>query len=262
MKLYYRTQGEGTPIIIIHGLFGDGLNWGGVARTLKDHYRLVLPDMRNHGRSGHDDNDCSYPAMADDVMALMDDLDLADAHIVGHSMGGKIAMTLALTYPERVRSLTVVDIAPKAYPEGHQDVFAGLQAVADARPATRQEADKLLKPHLETDAIRTFILKNLERDGDHFKWRLNWEALYRHYRDLRDFPLANQSPAPRYEGPTQFLVGGDSDYVGADDQDSIKAFFPQSKGRVVGGTGHWLHAEKPDLVARWIDDFVRQADNG
>lgn len=260
MNLYYRTQGEGTPIIIIHGLFGDGLNWGGVARQLKDKYHLVLPDMRNHGRSGHDNNDCTYPSMAEDVSGLMDELELPDAHIVGHSMGGKIAMTLALSQPERVRSLTVVDIAPKAYPEGHRDVFAGLSAVAQAQPKTRQEADELLKPHLETDAIRTFILKNLERDGDHFMWRLNWEALYQHYADLRDFPLADQDPSPQYQGPTQFLVGGDSDYVSADDQPVIKALFPQSKGRVVGGTGHWLHAEKPDLVARWIDDFIHQAD--
>lgn len=252
MQLYHRLQGEGTPLIIIHGLFGDGLNWGGVARLLRDEYRLILPDMRNHGRSPHDDNDCTYPSMAGDVLALMDELALDSAHLVGHSMGGKIAMTLALQHPERVRSLTVVDIAPKVYQARHQDVFAGLKAVAEAGVDSRQAAEKLLQPHLETDAIRTFILKNLERTDHGFDWRMNWRALQAHYQDLVDFPVQ----AGRYDGPCQFLVGGESDYVSSQDQSTITRLFPQARGRVVGGTGHWLHAEKPDLVARWIREFI------
>lgn len=259
MKLNYRTQGEGRPVIILHGLFGDGLNWGGVSRLLQDDYRLILPDMRNHGRSPHDDDDCSYPSMAQDVFDLMDQLDIQVADLVGHSMGGKIAMTMALTAPDRVRSLTVVDIAPKAYPTRHDDVFAGLTAVADAHPETRQDADRLLRPHLETTAIRTFVLKNLQRDDDgRFTWRMNWRALFDHYRSLRDFPFsATDADAPSYDGPVQFLVGGASDYVSREDQNTIGRFFPKAKGRVVDGAGHWLHAEKPELVARWIGDFLR-----
>ncbi|TGG91115.1 alpha/beta fold hydrolase [Natronospirillum operosum] len=253
MELYYRTQGDlGEPLLIIHGLFGDGLNWGGVSRLLRDDFHLILPDMRNHGRSPHDDNDCSYPAMAADVLALMDRLELDQVQLVGHSMGGKIAMALALQHPHRVQGLTVVDIAPKKYPVRHRDVFAGLQAVAEARPESRQEAEALLRPHIETTAVRTFILKNLERTDTGFDWRVNWRALYERYDELADFPAFDTA----YEGPCQFLVGGDSDYVTRDDQAEISRLFPQARGRVVGGAGHWLHAEKPELVARWIQDFV------
>ncbi|WLD57507.1 alpha/beta fold hydrolase [Salinispirillum sp. LH 10-3-1] len=251
MKLHHRIQGDGAPVIIIHGLFGDGLNWGGVSRILKDSYRLILPDMRNHGRSAHDD-DITYPTMAQDVVELMDELDVPSAHIVGHSMGGKIAMTLALQHPERVQSLTVVDIAPKAYPVRHRDVFAGLKAVADAHPESRHDAEELLTEHIQTTDVRTFILKNLERTDDGFAWRINWHALYEHYQDLADFPITEG----QYTGPTQFLVGELSDYVTKEDQPTISRLFPQATGRVVGGTGHWLHAEKPELVARWIDGLI------
>ena len=254
MKLHYRTQGndDGTPVIILHGLFGDGLNWGGVARILKDNYRVILPDLRNHGRSPHDNDDCTYTTMAQDVSTLMIDLGLDSAHIVGHSMGGKVAMILALGQPERVRSLTVVDIAPKVYSPRHQDVFAALKAVAEAPPESRQEAEALLRPHLETDAVRTFIMKNLERTDGYFAWRLNWRALWDHYPDLIDFPRSDG----QYEGPVQFLTGGESDYVSAQDQALIRQFFPNAQSREIAGTGHWLHAEKPELVARWIEEFI------
>ncbi|MFC3853871.1 alpha/beta fold hydrolase [Salinispirillum marinum] len=251
MKLHYRTQGDGEPVIIIHGLFGDGLNWGGVSRILKDHFRLILPDMRNHGRSPHN-NDIRYTTMAADIAALMDDLNLPKAHIVGHSMGGKIAMTFALQHPERVSSLTVVDIAPKRYPIRHRDVFAGLLAVVEAKPQTRQDAEAILQEHIQTTDVRTFILKNLERTDQGFQWRINWQALYGHYEDLADFPVESG----KYTGPTQFLVGELSDYVSKEDQPTITGLFPNAKGRIVGGTGHWLHAEKPELVAEWIRKFI------
>ncbi|MCH8550472.1 MAG: alpha/beta fold hydrolase [Natronospirillum sp.] len=255
MELYYRTQGNGTPVIIIHGLFGDGMNWGGVSRLLREDFHLILPDMRNHGRSPHHDDDCTYTSMAADVLTLMDRLELEQAHLVGHSMGGKIAMTIALQAPDRVSSLTVVDIAPKAYQARHQDVFAGLQAVADAGASTRQEAEDILRPHITATAVRTFILKNLERTDHGFDWRLNWQALQRHYQDLTDFPVDSGS----YNGPCQFLVGGESDYVTSEDQALITRLFPSARGRVVAGAGHWLHAEKPELVARWIKEFINTA---
>lgn len=258
MKLYYRTQGEGRPVLILHGLFGDGLNWGGVARLLKDDWRLILPDMRNHGRSPHSDDDCSYKSMAADVLALMDELALNQVDLIGHSMGGKIAMTLALMHPERISSLTVVDIAPKTYESRHEDVFDAIRAVHEARPSTRKQADELLKPHLETTAIRTFILKNLQKDDDgRFSWRMNWQALWEHYAQLKSFPWpAEGTDLPQYQGPVQFLVGGASDYVTKSDQTVISTFFPHARGRVVDNAGHWLHAEKPELVARWIQQFI------
>lgn len=255
MNLYYRTQGDGDPVIILHGLFGDGLNWGGVAKRLQTEYHLILPDMRNHGRSPHNDDDCSYPAMADDIVSLMGQLELESAHLIGHSMGGKAAMTLALQHPERVRSLTVVDIAPKSYPPRHEDVFTGLKAVAEARPASRQEADRLLAESITTDAIRTFILKNLVRGKTGFEWRLNWQALYTHYDQLTDFPVQEG----HYDGPVQFLIGGASDYVADSDRERIEHLFPHAKGRIVGGSGHWLHAEKPEQTARWIKAFLDAA---
>lgn len=257
MDLYYRIQGQGRPVIILHGLFGDSLNWGGVSRILSDSYRLILPDQRNHGRSPHADDDCSYPTQAADIGRLMDRLELDSAHVIGHSMGGKVAMTLALASPERVDSLTVIDIAPKAYPPRHQDVFAGLQAVADQSPTSRRQADQILREHLPTDAIRTFILKNLaRRDQGHFGWRLNWRALLTHYDQLTAFP----DSASSYPGPVRFLLGGDSDYVSPDDQSHIASLFPAAKGHVIRGTGHWLHAEKPELVARRIQKFLDRVD--
>ncbi len=256
MNLYYRTQGDGDPVIILHGLFGDSLNWAGVARLLQDDYRLILPDMRNHGRSPHDNDDCSYSAMAEDVLALMDRLSIEKAHLIGHSMGGKAAMTLALRHPDRVRSLTVVDIAPKQYPPRHDDVFNGIKTVADARPESRQEAERILAEWITTDAIRTFILKNFVRGGSGFEWRLNWQALYNHYDQLTDFPESGN----QYTGPVQFLIGGASDYVADSDRGLIEQLFPAAKGRIVGGSGHWLHAEKPEQTARWIREFLSSAD--
>ncbi|WP_429056017.1 alpha/beta fold hydrolase [Aeromonas jandaei] len=248
----FKEQGQGPAVILIHGLFGSLDNLGLLARALSEHYRVISVDLRNHGTSFRSD-DMSYPAQAADILALMDHLGLDQAAIVGHSMGGKVGMQLAKLAPARVSQLVVADMAPVAYPHSrHQNVFAGLNATLAARPQSRSDAERILAEHIEIAGVRQFLLKSFAKGDDGWQWRFNVPALEENYANIMGWPEDERC----FEGPVLFIKGGDSDYMQPQYSEAALAQFPAAKVRVIAGTGHWLHAEKPMLFNKLVVDFL------
>ncbi len=250
--LNYQQRGQGRPLILIHGLFGSLDNLGALGRSLEDAFTVTAVDVRNHGKSFHG-SDMTYPALARDVLAVMDHLAIDNAAVVGHSMGGKIAMQLALLAPERVSALVAADIAPVAYTRNHhQGVFAGLTDIDPSRYDSRKQVEEALARYVTEPGTRQFILKNLQRGDDGFYWRLNVKALVDNYGDILDAPKGNP-----YPGPTLFVKGSESDYLTAEHKDAVAGVFPKAQLKVIQGTGHWLHAEKPAVFNKLVGDFLR-----
>jgi len=254
LRLHFTEQGDGPPVVLLHGLFGTGSNLGGLGRELSEDHRVLLPDLRNHGRSPWDD--CmTYQAMAEDVQRLLDHLEIGPCALVGHSMGGKIAMQMALTRPERLTHLVVADIAPVAYGHGHENVLVGLRSVASMKPVSRQEADELLSEWVVDAATRAFLLKSLKRQPDgHYEWSLNWRIIEREYSCLAEAPAGKP-----YPHPVMFIKGSESDYIRTSQQPAVMALFPKAQLRVIQGAGHWLHADKPHSFNRLVRQAITSA---
>ena len=250
--LNFKEQGQGQPVVLIHGLFGSLDNLGLLARPLSEQFRVISVDLRNHGASFHSD-EMSYPAQAADLLALLDRLGLEQVAIVGHSMGGKVGMQLAKLAPTRVAKLVVADIAPVAYPHArHQNVFAGLNATLAAQPQSRSDAERILAEHIEIAGVRQFLLKSFAKGDDGWQWRFNVPALEENYANIMGWPEDERC----FEGPVLFIKGGDSDYMQPQYSEAALAQFPAAKVRVIAGTGHWLHAEKPMLFNKLVVDFL------
>lgn len=258
-ELNFRITGDGPPLILLHGLFGSLDNLGGISRRLQDQWQVHALDQRNHGNSPHTDT-MDYPAMADDVLAYMDARGLDKAAILGHSMGGKTAMQVALSAPERVERIIVADIAPVTYHARHDVVLEGLNSVDLASIRTRQEADEVLAGYVEEPGVRQFLLKNLVRVAEDerndypglYRWRLNLPVIEKSYPKLA---LAPEGDGP-FEGPVLFIKGADSAYIQEKHRDDIRRRFPNADLRIMTGTGHWLHAEKPDSFAALCRRFL------
>ncbi len=252
VDLFYRTLGEGEPLLLLHGLFGSADNLGGIARVLATEYRVIAVDHRNHGRSPHADS-MSYSQMSADVRAVMDKENIGSANIFGHSMGGKVAMQMALDNPERVSRLVVGDIAPVTYQRHHDDILAGMRRVAEEAPEGRKGAEAILTDYENEPAVLSFLLTNWRRnESGTWGWRLNVEAIDADYMHI----VAGNRGGP-YEGSVLFLRGGNSNYILPEHKAVILELFPKATVRTIEGTGHWLHAEKPDMVARAISKFFR-----
>ncbi|TNF06416.1 MAG: alpha/beta fold hydrolase [Gammaproteobacteria bacterium] len=253
MKLNYQIQGAGEPVILMHGMFGSLSNLGLVGRALIDRYQVISVDLRNHGESPHA-MEMDYPCMADDIVELMDHLDIPQAHLLGHSMGGKVGMQLALNQPEKVGKLIVADIAPVDYkPDRHGGVLEGLKALAHTRPASRQQANEILAEHVQESGVRAFLLKNLVRaDDGHFDLRLYLEGILANYYDtLTLAPTGNP-----FSGPTLFIKGADSAYIQDKHRETVMRLFPNAQLKIIANAGHWLHAEKPDTFNRIVTQFL------
>ncbi|WP_210518132.1 alpha/beta fold hydrolase [Hymenobacter terricola] len=257
--LHYLDQGQGPPLVILHGLFGTLDNWQTLARrwATEAGLRVISVDLRNHGRSFHSPEH-TYALMAQDVLALFDHLQLGpETTLMGHSMGGKVAMRLALDHPERLARLIIIDIAPRFSNMEHQDnILAGLRAVNLATLTNRQEADAALAQYIDNVGTRQFLLKNLYRQEDNsFAWRINLPVLA---EDLAAVGEATTSATP-FLKPTLFIRGGLSDYITADDKlTGIPALFPNSEVATMVDAGHWVHAEKPEEVFGLVQAFVQQ----
>ena len=209
MKLYCRQIGEGKPLIILHGLFGMSDNWLTIAKQLADSYHCYILDMRNHGRSPHSP-DLNYDDMVEDLFELLTDFGLRKVSLIGHSMGGIVAMKFAFEYPHRVEKLVIADIAPKSYPALHQNILRGLHSIPIDKINSREEANESLKEYISSGKIRQFLLKNLYRKEDNsYAWRINLEAIYNHSSDIGRGISTNQI----YEGQILFLRGEKSDYI-------------------------------------------------
>ncbi|RCV87508.1 alpha/beta fold hydrolase [Billgrantia montanilacus] len=254
---YHDAGGDGTPLLVVHGLLGSADNWRSHVKQWQERRRVVAVDLRNHGRSPHVAG-MSYREMAQDLLALMDRLGIERAHLLGHSMGGKVVVTLARLAPERVASLIVADIAPQAYGHGHDAVFAGLRRLAEGRPANRREADALLSEHVEERATRLFLATNLQRgETGELELRIGLEQIEDGYEEIMQAPAGQGA----FDGPTLVLRGGNSHYVTDDMLPALREVLPQAEIKTLEGAGHWLHAEQPEAFQAAVNDFLRTLDS-
>lgn len=251
VKLFVRKYGQGQPVIVLHGLFGSSDNWMTQAKMLADHFAVYALDLRNHGQSPHSDA-FDYQSMVDDVVEFCKDNQLANVVIIGHSMGGKVAMNLALLHPDLVRGIIVVDIAPRAYDLEHYVIAEGLNAIPTSDITTRQEADDVLARYVSDGETRQFLLKNLQRKQEGgFSWKLNLPVITEKLQNVGVKPLSTDT----FTKPVLFIKGIRSAYIKDDDTAAIHQFFPNATIEHLD-TGHWVQAEAPkefiESVVRWL----------
>jgi pimeloyl-ACP methyl ester carboxylesterase len=251
MELYYRELGQGQPIVMLHGIFGSSDNWLTQSRLFSSGYKTYAVDLRNHGQSPHDDV-FDYPAMVGDLEKFMEEKGINDPVLIGHSMGGKVAMNFAVAHPDKVQKLIVVDIAPKPYDMENYVVLKGLNAIEIDSVTTRQEADEQLARFVDEADVRQFLLKNLQRKPEGgFRWKLNLHAIT---TNIARIGLSLQFEG-KYEKPTLFVRGSRSNYVKDHDFDKIRVIFPAAEIETLDA-GHWVPAEKPaefvELVSAWL----------
>ncbi|WP_371378821.1 alpha/beta fold hydrolase [Thalassotalea aquiviva] len=253
--LNYTVQGElhpnQPPIIVIHGLFGSLENLNSVAKDIAHYSQVISVDVRNHGNSFHH-RSMAYNDMAADILTLMAHLNIEKAILLGHSMGGKIAMQCALNAPEKVEKLIVADIAPVTYQHSHQQIIAGLKSINPDAIENRKQADEKLKAYVQELGVRQFLLKNLAKAEDGFYWRANINYI----SDAYDQVIAGNQSESHFDKPVLFIKGSQSDYIKPEHRPHIVAFFPNAKAKIIQGAGHWLHAEKPAAFNKIVKDFI------
>ena len=259
MELYFRSYGDEQaakpPLVFLHGLFGSAANWHSIATTLQEDRHIIVPDLRNHGRSPHAD-EVTYCAMVNDIVLLLDRLRLEQVTVIGHSMGGKAAMQLALTHAARLDRLVVADMAPVAYPNRFAPVLAALAGLPLAEIGRRDDANARLADAIPEPGVRAYLLQNLVRTKEgRFAWRMNLAALHEHIEDLMDFP--QPAPQAQFLGPTLFVYGAQSDYVRADYESRIRNLFPYAELRAIVGAGHWVYADKPAAFVHALKQFLK-----
>lgn len=255
--LHCETLGAGPPVLVLHGLFGAGRNWLSVARRLAGTYTFHLVDLRNHGRSPHLPA-MSYRDMAGDVRALVAHLDVNDFTLVGHSMGGKAAMTLALNDPLGIERLVCVDIAPAAYPDRFAEMIRAMRALDLASIRRRSDADAALAAAIPDESVRQFILQNLVFEAGQARWRANLPALEDQMPlILGPLPVADDAC---YRGPTWFIRGEHSDRITPAHHDLIARHFPDHRIETVVGGGHWPHAEAPAAFMQLFEQALLSAE--
>ena len=250
----YGGRADSRPsLVLLHGLFGSAANWHGVARRFADRCHLVVPDLRNHGRSPHHES-MSYPAMAGDVLSLLDALKLEAVYLVGHSMGAKVAMWLALEQPQRVRGLVAVDMAPVNYDHSFERILDALDSVPAQAVANRRDADRLLAPRLESPELRAYLLQNLIPGPEGWQWRFNLSSLRHCMPQILGFPDAARGR--QFPGNTLFVYGGQSDYVNEDRFAVARRFFPFARARIIPEAGHWVYSGAPDEFSTALESFL------
>lgn len=257
---YRQYSSEGKPLLILHGLFGNLGNWGWHSKQLSEDFAVYGVDLRNHGASFQDE-ELSYSSMAADLKRLLDHLEVDSCYLVGHSMGGKVAMQLAQTDPDRIEKMVVVDIAPVSYSataDSHLRVMDGMESLDFSTLSSRKDADRQLHDYIEDEATRNFILTNLVREGDGYNWRINLAAIRNNYDKLRERPKGDTE----FSKPVLFIKGENSDYIKASQEQAILKLFPQAAVKTVMEAGHWVHAEKPQLVLKIIKDFLLAENRG
>ncbi len=251
VELNYKEYGEGSPVIILHGLFGMLDNWQTIAKHLAANNMIFLIDQRNHGRSPHTDDEVTYKLLAEDLKEFMEAHWIYKAHIIGHSMGGKTAMQFALDNPDMVDSLVVIDIAPKEYEAGHDLVFSALRSLDIATLTERKVAAEELAKTIKDIGTLQFLLKNLTLNHEgRFEWKMNLSVLWRDYHNI----LGNVT-GDAFEGKTLFIRGQKSDYVQDSDIMAIHDLFPNAQVQTIADAGHWVHAEKPKELLESLAAF-------
>ncbi|NDC29805.1 MAG: alpha/beta fold hydrolase [Bacteroidetes bacterium] len=241
MQLNFKKLGSGEALIILHGFMGSLDNWQSLANEFAKSFEVYLIDARNHGKSPHTSTH-SIAEMVDDLFDFMQHQHISKAHIIGHSMGGKVAMQFAVNYPNCVNKLVVADIAAKKYERGHDDVFEALYAIDLTKIATRKQAEEAMLPHVSEFGTRQFLLKNLERlENGTYQWKMNLGVLHRDYDEITQ-EVKSIMPITI---PVLFLKGELSKYIKHEDWEQIQSIFPQAELKEIGKAGHWLHADNP-----------------
>lgn len=254
MILHSQILGTGKPFIILHGFLGMSDNWKTLGlRWSEDGYEVHLLDQRNHGRSFHSE-EFSHEVMAEDLKRYCDEHNLKKIVVLGHSMGGKVAMQFAVTYPEMVSKLIVADIGPKAYPPHHQDILKALSALDFSKIRSRGEAGEVLSEYIKDESTRLFLLKNLYRKADkELDLRINLPVLS---NKIEEVGVALPEDTV-FKGDTLFVGGEKSGYIEPMDELNIKNHFPKAEIAVVSNAGHWLHADNPDGFYDICNSFLK-----
>lgn len=253
MKLYHREIGEGQPLIILHGLFGSSDNWLSIGKRLENDFKVYLVDQRNHGQSEHSE-EWDYTAMADDLAAFIEEQQIEDPIIMGHSMGGKTVMEFAFQYAEIPQKLIVVDIAPRPYPVHHHAILEGLNAIDIENLKSRKAADNALSEFVPEMGVRQFLLKNIYRNSKtgKFSWRINLPVITQKIENVGE-DIRSMVP---FEKPILFLGGANSEYIREEDKNDIKRLFPSAQIEMIPNAGHWVHAEQPDAFLKAVQHFL------
>ena len=252
VELHSVIQGEGRPFVILHGFLGMSDNWKTLGNKFAEAgYNIHLLDQRNHGRSPHTE-EMNYEAMAGDLVHYCEAHGLKDIILLGHSMGGKVAMHVAATNPDLVYKLIIVDISPKYYPPHHDEILEGLTALDNETFTSRGDAEDFLAKFIKNAGIRLFLLKNLYRKKDKLSLRLNLKVLKDNIERVGE-PLTT---GLKYEGPTLFIKGSLSNYITKEDEPLIHLHFPNAEILSIPGAGHWVHAEKMNEFYDAVMQFI------
>ncbi len=254
MELFYRRYGEsGTPLFILHGLLGSGRNWHSIAKALAGRAQVVVPDMRNHGRSPHSPEH-TFAAMVEDIVALKQRL-FPGRHVVvlGHSMGGLVTMEMAFQAAEHLAGVIIVDIAPRPHLGGVHAVLDAMMKIDPQQFADKKAIDAALAADIPSALVRQFVLTNISSDAHGMRWRVNLPVL----REFLTVSRAYQpAPGDSYAGPALFIRGERSDYIRDQDFETIRGFFPQAELVTAPAAGHWVHYENPEILLRSVRDFL------
>jgi pimeloyl-ACP methyl ester carboxylesterase len=253
MKLFFRESGDGAPVVILHGLFGSSDNWFTLAKKLAEKNKVYLLDLRNHGNSFHAE-EFNYQVMAQDVLNFLEEHKIKQPVIIGHSMGGKVAMTIALNIPENLNKLIVADISPAEYPLRHDNIVEALREVDLEKVSSRQDAEKQLSVNISDIGVRQFLLKNLTRNKEGgYSWKLNLPVIDKNIDKVGEAMDAKK----QFEKPTLFIKGENSRYIREQDHELISQLFPNHIFKEIKDAGHWVHAEQPEAFLKIVEDFIK-----
>ncbi len=254
MKLFYRHFGEGQPVIILHGLLGLSDNWVTIGRRLAEQFEVFIPDQRNHGQSPHSDT-FNYYSLADDLLEFIEDHQLINPIIIGHSMGGKVAMNFALEHPSKVDKLIVVDISMRKYSgrQEHMEILDAMRSIDLARITQREEVETKIREKISSEKIALFILKNIYRIGKtKLAWKLNVNAIFDNIENVYE---GIDSPYT-FDKQTLFVKGGNSNYITSNDRNQILQNFPHAIFKTIENASHWVHADEPEELCRIFSEFL------
>jgi len=264
MKLFFRKMGEGPTVIILHGLYGSSDNWVSIAKELSDSYSIILPDQRNHGKSPHSSHH-DYADMTADIEELIQENIDGKVALLGHSMGGKVAINFAIRNPEKITSLIVADISPlRRYPddiaiiESHEKILKALLFTDLSSAKSRNDAEDMIMEKIPDKRVAGFLLKNITRDkSGTFSWKLNVSALYNNIDKLMSGLTLPDGVSGGITGfPVLFIRGGESEYLPESHKKEIVKFFPAAEFITIPDTGHWLHADKPAEFTEIVRNFL------
>lgn len=263
MELFYRKKGTGPPLVIVHGLYGSSDNWINIGKRLAEKYTVYMLDQRNHGRSPFADSH-TYDDLRNDLEEFFEQHQIKKATLLGHSMGGKVAMWFAADFPEKIEKLVIADIAPKNYlllKEDsqfylHQNILLAMQEIDFSKIKSRNDVDDFMAEKIDNVRIRQFLLKNISKDKEtkQYKWRINADVLYNHLEEIVSGVDKNwlNDRIPIFSYPVIFIRGMKSKYILPEDEILIKKIYPDAKIVDIPEAGHWLHAEQPQKFMRAV----------